>query len=81
MSRKPGATYDANTVFKYFCPSNACQVNSTGNYYLYLTDSYGDGWNGNILNFKQGKKTIPFGQQMILPLRNFGPIPITLSRF
>lgn len=61
FNRKPGSTYTAKTVFKYFCPTNACQVNSTANYYLYMTDSYGDGWNDNVLCFKQGNKIITFG--------------------
>lgn len=54
----------------------------TTDYYLTMTDSYGDGWNGNVLAFKQGNIIKTFGQEMAAyNMRTFGPIPITLSRF
>lgn len=53
-------------------------MSNTVEYYLTMNDSYGDGWNGNILGFRQGNKTITFGQQMKSSMRRFGPVKITL---
>jgi hypothetical protein len=40
-------------IFAEFCPSTSCGQSTTITYYLTVTDSYGDGWNGNILAFRQ----------------------------
>lgn len=45
-----------------------------------MFDSWGDGWNGNILAFKQGTSRLRFGQQMSYA-RTLGPIKVTLKRF
>lgn len=47
-----------------------------------MTDSWGDGWNGNILAFKQGNVTKTFGQQMApFNMRSYGPVVVTFDRF
>jgi len=81
-TRSPGTTFTSSTVFKVFCPSSACTIAPTVDYYLTMTDSYGDGWNGNILAFKQGSTTTRFGSQMAgSSMRTFGPVKFTLKRF
>lgn len=44
-------SYSADYIFKTFCPY--CTVPSTADIFLTLTDSYGDGWEGNTLAVKQ----------------------------
>ena len=49
-------SYFASTIiFKEFCPSTNCggEPITTITYYLTVTDSWGDGWNGNVLAFRQ----------------------------
>lgn len=82
LTRSPGATFQSNKLFKIFCSLSACPMPLTTDYYLTMTDSSGNGWNGNILAFKQGNITKKFGSEMAASnMRTFGPIPITLSRF
>lgn len=57
-------------------------MTTTADYYLTMTDSYGDGWNGNLLAFKQGNVTKSFGIQMQgNTMRSYGPIVVTFERF
>ena len=52
--RSAGKTFTADTIFETFCPGNGCPSDSTTvTYYLTMTDTIGDGWNGNILGFRQ----------------------------
>lgn len=60
-SRVPGQPFFRETIFKIFCPSTACNISSTVDYYLTMIDSWGDGWNGNILVFNQNNSRITFG--------------------
>lgn len=80
-TRNPGTTFTSSTVFSVFCPSSACTVASTVDYYLTMTDSYGDGWNGNVLAFVQGSTRTTFGSQMVGNLKTFGPVKFTFRRF
>ena len=45
--------FPSTIIFVHFCSSNRCGQSTTITYYLTVTDSYGDGWNGNILAFRQ----------------------------
>lgn len=45
-----------------------------------MIDSWGDGWNGNILAFKQNTSRITFGEEMSY-VRTVGPIKVTFRRF
>lgn len=78
--RKPGQTFPRNTIFKIFCPSALCTVSSTVDYYVTMTDSWGDGWNGNMLGFAQQGSLQPIELEMN-NVRNYGPIVVTLKRF
>lgn len=52
--RNAGKIFTADTIFETFCPGNGCPSDSTTvTYYLIMTDTIGDGWNGNILGFRQ----------------------------
>ena len=51
--RTSGTTFNATTIFSTFCPIGGCTVSTNVTYYLTITDSYGDGWEGTVLGFKQ----------------------------
>lgn len=55
--RVSGTNYTASTVFTNFCPAGGC---STTPFILSITmtDSYGDGWNGNKVGIKQNLVTV-----------------------
>ena len=56
-SRSPGIGFSANAVLGYICYK--CTSEPMATYFLTLTDSYGDGWNGNQLYLDyQGERTI-----------------------
>ena len=56
-SRAAGTGFSANAVLGYFCYK--CTSPPMATYFLTLTDSYGDGWNGNQLYLDyQGQRTI-----------------------
>lgn len=47
-----------------------------------MTDSYGDGWNGNVLAFNQGTVIKTFGKEMAgSTMRSYGPIVMTFERY
>ena len=48
-----GTRFSADAVFFVFCPTATCTQTGKINFYLALVDSYGDGWNGNVLAFRQ----------------------------
>ena len=47
------SSFGSSTVLFGFCPFGECPVADGVNYYLTMVDTYGDGWNGNVLAFKQ----------------------------
>ena len=53
-------------------PANQC------NYTVDLTDSYGDGWNGNILGFKQGGIVVGTFGQGFTTGTSYGPVSVAL---
>lgn len=61
FTQSPGVAFQSNKLFKVFCSLSACSLPLTTDYYLTMTDSYGDGWNGNVLAFKQGNIIKTFG--------------------
>lgn len=54
--RTSGTVFDATTVFSTFCPAGGCPVGLLLS--ITLTDSFGDGWNGNALGFQQNSVTV-----------------------
>lgn len=54
------ASYSSTFIFTVFCPY--CAVSTSANIYISLTDSYGDGWNGNQIAVKRNTTYYPFGQ-------------------
>ena len=75
----PGLGYVPLTVFKVFCPLGNCSTSTVSTFYVTLTDSFGDGWNGNVLGIRQNGVTkanlnLASGFQSSL-------IPITLEKF
>jgi len=53
-----GTPFYATTIFSTFCLSAACPAPATLNLTIIMTDSYGDGWNGNILTIKQNNAVV-----------------------
>lgn len=62
-SRSPGTSYEANIIFKSFCPSSTCPAATKVDYTVSLTDAYGDGWNGVALAFRQNNVSKVFGDK------------------
>lgn len=54
FEHQSGTNFANDQVFKTYCPGT-CQQQTEVNYGVYLTDSYGDGWNGNTIKFIQGE--------------------------
>ncbi len=48
-------------MFLRFCPAGGCPVTNIITYYLTVTDSYGDGWQGSVLAFRQNITLKRFG--------------------
>jgi hypothetical protein len=77
--RNPGSTFATNTIFTTFCPGNGCPSDSTTiTYYLTMTDTYGDGWGGNILGFRQNGVIQNFTMQSG---RTSGPKPFQFQKY
>ena len=51
--RLPGQKFLSTTLLGVFCPSNNCEVISYVNYYVTVTDSWGDGWGATSFEFFQ----------------------------
>lgn len=49
-----GTKFNSTTIFSTFCPINSCPSSPNVTYYVTMTDTGGDGWNGNVLAFQQG---------------------------
>lgn len=58
-SRKPGSQFQDSIIFCSFCPS--CESSNKVTYELTLTDASKNGWNGNVLAFKQDGVSNSFG--------------------
>lgn len=51
--RFKGVDFPPGIIFSTFCPVGDCPSIPSVSYYVTLNDTYGDGWNGNTLAFKQ----------------------------
>ena len=51
--RNSGSSFPFTILFKTFCPIGGCPVLQTVTYKVSTTDSWGDGWEGTVLAFKQ----------------------------
>jgi len=72
-----GSTFNSTTVFRTFCPTINCI-----NYAVIkvtLADSYGDGWNGNTIGFRQNQINVACFGQNFTSGRSFGPLYFTLN--
>ncbi len=63
MYTRTPASFASNYIFKTFCPY--CSVSTTADIYLTLTDSYGDGWEGNQLAVQQDTSLYVFGKDFL----------------
>lgn len=78
-NRNSGTAFNGHTIFSIFCPLGGCPYIPTIDYYVTMTDSWGDGWNGNVLAFKQNGTLTNFaltGNNT----RQFGPVKYTLQK-
>lgn len=72
-----GSFFDSTTVFSTFCPGGACPATFLLN--ITLSDSYGDGWNGNILAIKQNGTIVgTFGNGFTFG-NSTGPVYLTVQ--
>lgn len=73
-----GTGFNSTSIFATFCPVGACPVNPNVTYSLYLSDSYGDGWEGNVIAFKQNGTVV---STFTLANGSYdGPVAITLRK-
>lgn len=75
--RSSGTGFTSTQIFATFCPVG-CPVNPNVTYNLYLSDSYGDGWEGNVLAFKQNGAVVS-----TFTMANgsyYGPVAVTLRK-
>ena len=76
--RNSGATFTAATVFSTFCPIGGCPA--TMDLTVTLTDSFGDGWNGNVFGFKQNKALVGTFGGAFTTGSSSGPFYITVAK-
>lgn len=53
FTRCSGSSFSSSTIFHTWCPGSQCEPIEMYDVMITMTDSWGDGWNGNILGFKQ----------------------------
>lgn len=76
--RNSGTTFRAPTVFSTFCPVGGCPA--TMDLEVQLTDSSGDGWNGNEFGFKQNKAIVGKFGKAFTSGSSSGPLYITVVK-
>lgn len=52
----------ASTQFTTYCGSVCLPREGYEFYYLWLTDTYGDGWNDNVMEIRQPSKNMSYGE-------------------
>lgn len=75
--RTSGNTFDISTIFATFCPLGVCPTTST--LIVTMTDSYGDGWNGNVLGIRQNGSVIGTFGAGFTSGSSSGPLLITVA--
>ena len=76
--RTNGTGYSIGTVFATFCPL-ACTAAPTLNLSITMSDSFGDGWNGNILAVVQNNGVVGTFGGNFLTGSSKGPIYIVVQ--
>lgn len=74
-----GYTFTSTTVFTSFCLAGGCAVPANLTLNITMTDSFGDGWNGNILAVKQNGATVGTFGNGFSSGSTFGPTYITVQ--
>ena len=74
--RTAGTTFTASTVFSTFCSVGGCPPTLLLN--ITLSDSFGDGWNGNILGIKQNNTIIGTFGNVFTGGSSSGPIYLSV---
>ena len=76
----PGYRIPNNTIFVTFCPNpKLCSLSPDVTYYLNLFDSYGDGWNGNVLGFRANGVILK--NFTMASGRSLGPISVVFDKY
>ena len=74
--RNKGTIFSAGMIFKIVCLAGGCPATNYFTLTANMTDSYGDGWNSNILGIRQNGTIVGyFGNQFISGFSN-GPLEI-----
>ena len=73
--RTPGRKFNVMTIFKGFCPISGCPP--VVDLIVNLTDTFGDGWNGNVFAFRQNSSTIATFGDNFTTNKTFTPFYIT----
>ena len=77
--RTTGTVFNASSIFSTFCPIGGCPDLSSLILNITMVDSWGDGWNGNIIAIKQNNTIVgTFGSTFTSGSSN-GPVYITVQ--
>ena len=77
--RSNGIAFGIGTIFRTFCPIGGCQISPFFTISVTMTDSWGDGWNGNILGIKQNGTIIGTFGGGFSAGSSYGPAYITVQ--
>ena len=77
--RTSGTVFNASSIFSTFCPIGGCPDLNSLVLNITMIDSWGDGWNGNIIAIKQNNTIVgTFGSTFTSGSSN-GPVYITVQ--
>lgn len=80
FTRVNGTKIPSNTIFVTFCPDPLqCQYSTTVTYYLKLTDSKANGWNGTVLGFRANG--VILSNFTLASGGSAGPTPFTFDKY
>lgn len=74
--RPTGVSFPSGIIFSTFCPTGGCPTSAYIPLAVNITDSFGDGWNGNILALKQNGSIIGYFGNSFTSGTASGPISI-----
>ena len=79
--RTSGAAYPPSIIFSIFCPVSGCAAPSPSYIALTITmtDSFGDGWNSNVLAIRQNNKIVGFFGNTFTTGSSSGPVSVIVQ--
>ena len=53
FTRCAGSSFSSSIIFYSWCPGTGCEAIETYSLQITMTDTWGDGWNDNVLGLRQ----------------------------